>query len=266
MLAIKFRNRKKINVKKKIEIINSVFDIIAVSKRKKLYYSDYTFAEVEESTKIPLYDDLFKQNILDKLSNDHFITFTAEASFGSIRAEINPNKVRDSIFNCSHIDINTENEIFLYDILKEMNKIEPLINYLDSFKEIISEFYFFDLNTSPDSYSDVHNRVCSKHYDPIEYASLLLKNYKFDDRVDEKTTKAIACNFTSQIFQEKRQPFIQGIISENNLNLAAAAGSIFLQGEDMPTFMDRLLVNLDRYIKNIKEKDVYNIEFDRLYR
>jgi hypothetical protein len=34
----------------------------------------------------------------------------------------------------------------------------------------------------------------------------------------------------------------------------------------MPTFMDRLLVNLDRYIKIIKEKDVYNIEFDRLYR
>ncbi len=266
MLAIKFRNRIHVDVKTKIEIINSVFDIIAVNKREKLFYSDYTFTEVEESTVIPLFEDLFKQDVLDDLNNNHFITFIAEAPYGSIRAEINPNKVRNNVSNCSHIDINIQDEISLYDIVKKMNKIEHLVNYFDTRRDIISEFYFFDLSKSPDCYTDLYNRVFTKEYDEFEYASLLLKGHKFEDKVDEKTTKAIACNFTHQLFQESRQPFVQGIITDYNLSIAAASGSLMVEGRDMSEFMELMLINMKKYIASIKGKDVYNIEFDNLYR
>ncbi|AFV22841.1 hypothetical protein Mpsy_0632 [Methanolobus psychrophilus R15] len=265
MLAIKFRNRMKVSVKTKIEIINSVFDIIEVKKRTKIFYSDYTFSEVEESTVVPLIDDLFEHNILDRLDSDHFITFTAETSYGSVRAEINPTKVRNSIFNCSHIDINIENETFLYDILKEKNKIVHLVESLDEYRDILSEVYFFDLNKSPDCYSDISNRSLLKVYDEVEFANLLLKDYKFEDKVDEKTTKAIGCNFTHQIFLEHRQPFIQNIIQEHNLNLVAAAGSLMLDGSDVSKFMSIIFLKLNLYITNIKNKDVYNTEFNKLY-
>ena len=56
------------------------------------------------------------------------------------------------MFNCSHIDISLENDSLLYDILSEENKVNLLIDYFDTL-DGIGEFYFVDLNKSPNCYS-----------------------------------------------------------------------------------------------------------------
>lgn len=265
MLAIKFRNRKHVKIKNKIEIVNSVFDIISITKRKKLFYSTYTFSEVEDSEVVQLIDDLMEHNILNKLDDEHFITLTAETSYGSIRAEINPKKARKNIPNCSHIDINIEDESALYDRL-EPTVINRLTEYFDEKREIISEFYFFDLNQSPDCYSDIKNRLFMKVYDEVEFANLLMSDSKFEDRVEEKTIRAIGYNFTQLLFQEDRQQFVQAIIQENNLNATAAAGSLVLYGKDSAKFIEIILEKLYTYIAAIKGKNLYSTEFDNLYK
>ncbi len=268
MLSIKFRDRKRVTVKEKIGVINAIFDIIDVEKRNKIFYSDYTFSEVEESHYINWLDDLLENNTLDKLDNDFFITVTAETPYGPIRVEINPSIARKNVFNCSHIDISLENDFLLYDVLKEGKKIESLRNYFDREKrEIVSEFYFFDLSRSPNCYSDIRNRLFSKVYDEFEFSNLLLKDYeRLDDKLKEKTVKAIGFNFTSRIFQEEHQPFIQGLIYENNLNVTCAAGSLTFNGSDVSKFIDLLTAKLNEYIDRIMEKNIYKTEFNNVFK
>ena len=81
MLAVKFRNRRKVNIKQKIEIINTIFDIIGVEERKDFFYSDYTFSKVEESKTVEWMDDLLENNIFDELNNDYFVTLIANAPY-----------------------------------------------------------------------------------------------------------------------------------------------------------------------------------------
>lgn len=265
MLALKFRNRRQVNIKQKIEIINAIFDIIGVEERKELFYSDYTFSKVEESKTVKWMDDLLENNIFDDLDNNDFVTLTAEASYGSIRAEINPNQARKNVFNCSHIDINVEDETSLYDFLNDEVR-SSLEVFFDKNEDIMSEFYFFDLNRSPDFYTDVDNRVFFKVYDEVEFANLLLSKCKYDNKLDKKTTTAIGCNFTNQMFQKGHQHAIEVIIHDNNLDVSCAAGSFMVYGNDVPKFMGLMRDMLKEYIERIKEKDVYKTEFDRLFK
>ena len=265
MLALKFRNRRQVNIKQKIEIINAIFDIIGVEERKELFYSDYTFSKVEESTIVEWMDDLLEKNIFNDLDNNCFVTLIAEASYGSIRAEINPNKARKNVFNCSHIDINVEDKTSLYDLL-DNKAILSLVDFFDKKADTISEFYFFDLNRSPDFYTDVDNRVFFKVYDEVEFANLLLSKREYDNKLDKKTTTAIGCNFTNQMFQKGHQPVIEAVILNNNLNVSCAAGSFMVYGDDVPKFMGLMRDKLKEYIERIKEKDVYKTEFDRLFK
>lgn len=265
MLALKFRNRRQVNIKQKIEIINAIFDIIGVEERKEIFYSDYTFSKVEESKTVKWMDDLLENDIFDDLDNNCFVTLIADAPYGSIRAEINPNKARKNVFNCSHIDINLEDKTSLYDFLND-EVILSLEFFFDKKEDIISEFYFFDLNRSPDFYSDVDNRVFSKVYDEVEFANLLLSKCKYDNKLDKKTTTAIGCNFTNQLFQKKHQHAIEVIINDNNLAVSCAAGSFMVYGNDVPKFMGLMRDMLKKYIERIKEKDVYKTEFDKLFK
>ena len=264
MLAVKFRNRRKVNIKQKIEIINTIFDIIGVEERKDFFYSDYTFSKVEESKTVEWMDDLLENNIFDELNNDYFVTLIANAPYGSIRAEINPNKARKHVRNCSHIDINVEGETSLYKFLNATD-IKSLRYFFDTHADIMSEFYFFDLNRSPDFYSDVDNRVCTKAYDEVEFADLLLSKHEYDTPLDKKTITAIGCNFVNQMFQTAQQPGIRAIIHNNNLDVSCAAGSFMVYGNDVPIFMGLMRDKLMEYIELIKEKDVYKTEFDKLF-
>ena len=264
MFALKFQNRRQINIKKKIEIINAIFDIIGVEERNEIFYSDYTFSKVEESITVKWMDDLLENYIFDDLDNNCFVTLLAEAPYGSIRAEINPNKARKNVFNCSHIDINVEDKTSLYDLLDD-KAILSLLDFFDKKEDIMSEFYFFDLNRSPDFYSDVDNRIFSKVYDAIEFANLLLHRHEYDNKLDKKTTSAIGCNFANQMFQKDQQPFIESVISNNHLNVSCAAGSFMVYGEDVPQFMSLMRDKLMEYIERIKERDVYKTEFNRLF-
>jgi len=265
MLALKFRNRHQVNVKQKIEVINAIFDIIGVKERKEIFYSDYTFSKVEESKTVKWMEDLLENDIFDDLDNNCFITLIAEAPYGSIRAEINPNKARKNVFNCSHIDINVEDETSLFGFLNDEAK-NSLEVFFDKEEDIISEFYFFDLNRSPDFYTDVDNRVFSKVYDEVEFANLLLHKREYDNKLDKKTTSAIACNFANQMFQIEQQPFIKSVIINNNLNVSCVAGSFKVFGDDVTEFMGLMRDMLNEYIEHIKEKDVYKTEFDRLFK
>ena len=267
MFALKFRNHRQVNIKQKIEIINAIFDIIGVEERKEIFYSDYTFSKVDESKTVKWMDDLLENNIFDDLDNNCFVTLIAEAPYGSIRAEINPNKARKNVFNCSHIDINVEDETSLYDFLNDEVRLSLEV-FLDKREDIISEFYFFDLNQSPDFYTDVDNRVFSKVYDAVEFANLLLLKckHKYDNKLDKKTTTAIVCNFTNQMFQKGNQHAIEVIIHDNNLDVSCAAGSFMVYGNDVPKFMGLMRDMLKEYIGQIKGKDVYKSEFDKLFK
>lgn len=267
MLSIKFR--KPVDVKVKFEVINSIFDIIGVNSREKIFYSDYTFSHVEESDSIEWLDDLLENNILDKLKNDHYITIIAITDMGLIRAEINPNVSRKNVFNCSHIDISLENDILLYDIFKDSEKIDLLKYYFENkHKGKISEFYFVDLNKTPNCYSDIKSRLYNKAYDDIEFSNLLLKYTKFtgkiNDRLYGKNIRIACLNYTNRIFQEKHQCFIQSLISDNHLNLTCRAGSLEFHGDDVPVFIDLIVKNLEKYIESIDQKKIYDIEFDKL--
>ena len=264
MFALKFQNRRQVNIKQKIEIINAIFDIIGVEERKEIFYSDYTFSKVEESKTVKWMDDLLENDIFDDLDNNCFVTLIAEASYGSIRAEINPNKARRNVFNCSHIDINVEGETSLNEFLDDATR-QSLENFFDTKEDIISEFYFFDLNQSPDFYSDIDHRVFSKVYDAVEFADLLLHKHDYDNKLDKKTTSAIGCNFTNQMFRKDQQPFIESVISNNHLNVSCAAGSFMVYGDDVPKFMGLMRDKLMEYIERIKERDVYKTEFNRLF-
>jgi len=269
MLSIKFRDRKRINVKVKFEIINAIFDIIDIERRKEIFYSDYTFSKVEESKNIDWLDDLLKNNILDELNNDQYITITAIAHEGPILVEINPNIARKNVFNCSHIDISIENDTLLYDIFKDNQKINLLKDYFDrKRKDIISEFYFVNLSKTSNCYSDIKSRLFTKFYDEFEFSNLLLKDEKFagrlNDRLGEKIIKTISLNFTSRIFQERNQCFVQNLISENNLDLSCVAGSLEFHGSDVSEFVDLIIEKLNTYIDLIVQKDIYTTEFDKL--
>jgi hypothetical protein len=269
MLCIKFRDRKRVSVKVKFEVINAIFDIIGVNTRSEIFFSDYTFSHVEESESIEWIDDLLENNILDKLSNDHYITVTAIAHVGPIRAEINPNVARKNVFNCSHIDISLENNTLLYDIFKDNEKINLLKYHFDKKRKgIISEFYFVDLSKTPNCYSDIKSRLYTKTYDDLEFSNLLLKYIKFtgrlSNRLDGKNIRIACLNYTNRIFQEKHQCFIQNLISDNHLNLSCVAGSLEFHGDDVSAFIDLIIENLEKYIEFIDQKDAYNTEFDKL--
>lgn len=267
MFALKYRNHHQINIKQKIEMINAIFDIIGVEKKKEIFYSDYTFSKVEESKTVKWMDGLLENDIFSELDNNCFVTLIAEAPYGSIRAEINPTKARNKITNCSHIDINVEGETSLHDFLDDEIR-QSLEKFFDTKENIISEFYFFDLNKSPDFYTDIDNRVCSKVYDAIEFADLLLLKckHKYHNKLDKKTTTTIVCNFTNQMFQKDQQPFIESVITNNHLNVSCAAGSFMVYGEDVPQFMNLMRDKLMEYIEHIKERDVYKTEFNRLFK
>ena len=265
MLALKFRNHRLVSIKQKIEIINAIFDIIGVEGRNEFFYSDYTFSKVEESKTLKWMDDLLENDIYNELDNNCFVTIIAEAPYGSIRAEINPNKARKNIFNCSHIDINVEDKTSLYDFLDKA-AILSLVDFFDKIADTLSEFYFFDLNRSPDFYSDIDNRVFFKVYDEVEFANLLLPKREYDNKLEKKTTTAIGCNFTNQMFQKGHQPVIESVILNNNLNVSCAAGSFMVYGDDVPKFMGLMRDKLIEYIERIKVKDVYKTEFDRLFK
>ena len=267
MLALKFRNRRQVNIKQKIEIINAIFDIIGVEERNELFFSDYTFSKVEESTIVESLDDLLENDIFDDLDNNCFVTLIAEAPYGSIRAEINPNKARKNVFNCSHIDINVEGETSLNDFLNDDVR-SSLEIFFDKHEDILSEFYFFDLNRSSDFYSDLDNRVLFKAYDEVEFANLLLFKckHKYDTKLDKKTTTAIVCNFANQMFQKEHQDVIEVKIHDNNFDVSCAAGSFMVYGNDVPKFMGLMRDMLKKYIGRIKEKDVYKTEFDELFK
>ena len=264
MFALKFRNRRQVNIKQKIEIINAIFDIIGVEKRKEIFYSDYTFSKVEESKTVKWMDDLLENDIFDDLDNNCFVTLTAEAPYGSIRAEINPNKARKNVFNCSHIDINVENKTSLYDLL-DNKTILSLVDFFDRKEDIISEFYFFDLNRSLNFYTDVDNRVFFKVYDEVEFANLLLSKREYDNKLDKKTTTAIGCNFINQMFQKGHQPVIEAMVHNHNFDVSCAAGSFMVYGNDVPKFMGLMREMLKQYIELIKGKDVYKTEFNKLF-
>ncbi|PQV41787.1 hypothetical protein [Methanohalophilus euhalobius] len=264
MLSIKFRN-KKISLKTKIEIVNSIFDFIDVFNTKEVYYSEYTFVKVEESEVINWIDDLLENDILENLSNNYFITMVAEAPYGIIRAEISPQKARKGIPNCSHIDINLESDYDFYEILYDKNKISTLTNFFDRKQDLISEFYFFDLSASPDCYTDIQNRKLTKFYDEVDFANLLLQENKYNSKVEEKTTKAIGYNFTEQIFQEEHQPVIQSLIKSNNFDVACASGSFMIYGEDTSEFLNLIRGMLNEYITRINERNVYRTEFNKLF-
>jgi hypothetical protein len=267
MLSIKFKGR--VSVIEKLKVVNKVFDIIGVNSRKEIIFSDYTFSRVEESESIEWKDEILENNIIDKLSNEHYITITGNTPVGDIRAEINPNTARKNVFNCSHIDISLENDLLLYDIFKENEKINSLKHYFDKKqKNKISEFYFVDLKQTPNCYSDIKSRLYNKAYDDIDFSNLLLKCTKFigrpSNRLDGKNIRIACLNYTNRIFQEKHQYFIQGVISSNHLNIRCSAGSFEFYGDDIPVFIDLIIENLEKYIESIDQKKIYDVEFDKL--
>jgi hypothetical protein len=267
MLSIKFRGR--LSVIDKLKVINKIFDIVGVNSRKEIMFSDYTFSRVEESESIEWKDEILENNILDKLSNEHYITVTAIAPIGAIRAEINPNIARKNVFNCSHIDVSLENDILLYDIFKENVKINSLKNYFDKkYSNKISEFYFVDLKKTPNCYSDIKSRLYNKAYDDVEFSNLLLKCTKFigktSNRLDSKNVRISCLNYTNRIFQEKHQNFMQSLISNNHLNIRCITGSLEFYGDDVPVFIDLIIENLEKYIESIDKKKIYDTEFDKL--
>jgi hypothetical protein len=267
MLSIKFRGR--VSVIEKLKVINKIFDIIGVNSRKEIIFSDYTFSRVEESESIEWKAEILENNIIDKLGNEHYITVTANAPVGAIRAEINPNIARKNVFNCSHIDISLENDLSLYDVFKENEKISSLKHYFDKKqKNKISEFYFVDLKKTPNCYSDIKSRLYNKAYDDIDFSNLLLKCTKLigrqNNRLDGKNIRIACLNYTNRIFQEKHQYFIQSLISSNHLNIRCLAGSFEFYGDDVPVFIDLIIENLEKYIESINQKKIYDSEFDKL--
>jgi hypothetical protein len=265
MLSIKFKGRKRISVKEKIELIDKVFTIIDVKNRIEIVYSDYTFSKVEESTSIRWLGGILDNSILEDNDSNYYITIIAEASYGPIRVEINPPQARKNVFNCSHIDINLENNFLLYDILKEDNRIDRLIDFFDTL-DFISEFYFVDLSKSPQCYSDISCRVFSKEYDEFEFSNLLLKDHNFGNKLDEKTIKAIGYNFTSQIFQKENLPLVNEFIFQNNINIKCSIGSLTFYGEDIAIFIHLITEKLNDYINEINKTNVYKKEFNKVFK
>ncbi|MEL7665463.1 MAG: hypothetical protein AAGU10_15220 [Methanosarcina mazei] len=252
-------------MKEKIEIIDRVFTLIDIKRRVEIFYSDYTFSKVEESKMIKWIGGILDNNILDDLNHNYFITIIAEASYGSIRVEINPPQARKNVFNCSHIDISLENDFLLYNILSEDNKVNLLIDYFDTL-DGISEFYFVDLNKSPNCYSDMLCRIFSKEYDEFEFSNLLLKDHSFENKLYEKTVKVMGYNFTSQIFRKENFPLIEELISQNNLNITCSVGSLTFYGEDIFLFINLVRKKLDNYIIEINKKNIYQNEFNRVFK
>jgi len=266
MLSIKFRSKKRVTLKEKIKIVDAIVDIIGIQERKEFFYSDYTFSKVEESISLDWTDDLLESDILDELDDNFFITLTASSPYGSIIAEIVPKVARRNVPNCSHIDINLEGDTTLYDIFRESKKLESLKQYLDLIKNKISEYYFFNLRKSPNCYSDIRNRLFTKIYDEFDFSNLLLIDYKFGNRLNEKTIKAIGFNFSDRIFQKKNQTFLHDLISENNLNVACNTGSLEFYGNDVPEFIDLVTEKLHEYINHIVKKDIYGKEFNVIFK
>jgi hypothetical protein len=266
MLSIKFRSKKRVTLKDKIGIVNTIFDIIGIQERKEFFYSDYTFSKVEESTSIGWIDDLLESNTIDEIDDKLFITLTAESTYGTVLVEIIPRVARKNVTNCPHIDINLESDILLYDIFKNSQRMEYLKKYFDRMQDVLSEYYFFDLKVSPNCYSDIRNRLFSKFYDEFDFSKLLLKDHAYNDRLNEKNIKTIGDNFTSRILQKDSQTFMQNLITDNNLNVACATGSLELYGEDVPVFIDLIMERLNEYINRIIQKDIYSTEFDTVFK
>lgn len=267
MLSIKFRVR--VRVIEKLKIINKVFDIIGVNSRKEIIFSDYTFSRVGDSESIEWKDEILENNVLYKMSNEHYITVIANSPVGYIRAEINPNIARKNVFNCSHIDISLENDIPIYDIFKDNEKINSLRDYFDKKqKNKISEFYFVDLKKTPHCYSDIKCRLYNKTYDYVDFSNLLLKYSKFSGKIYEKLDREYiktSCHFfTNNLFQKRYQSFTKNIIYNNNLNLTCTTGSLEFHGEDVPVFIDLIIENLEKYIESIHQKKLFDNEFEKL--
>lgn len=252
-------------MKEKTEIIDRIFTLMDVERRVEIFYSDYTFSKVEESKTIKWIGGILDNNILDDLSHNYFITIIAEASYGSIRVEINPPQARKNVFNCSHIDISLENDFLLYDVLSEENKVNLLIDYFDTL-DGISEFYFVDLSKSPNCYSDMLCRIFSKEYDEFEFSNLLLKDHNLGNRLYKKTVKVMGYNFTSQIFQEENFPLIEELIAQNNLNVTCSVGSLTFYGEDISLFINLVRGKLYNYITEINKKEIYKCEFNKVFK
>jgi len=124
-------------------------------------------------------------------NNNKFITIVTKTSDKeTLRIEIIPQQVRKTISNCSHIDFNIESGRNLFEIIKSNSKLKILEKTMDQYYDIVSEFYFFNLDDDLHCYSNINLRHYQKQNDAIYFGDLLLqrdKNYCKNKKSKKKT-------------------------------------------------------------------------------
>ena len=260
MFSIKFKKRVTVSITKQIELISKFCDLIGVTKQT-YFYSDYTFEKVEESIFLEIIDNgIMNKEINPNTLREKYISLEGSFKNKLFKVEINPSNSRKNVDNCSNIDFNIVGESSLYNYLKD--KIQDIEKLLDSYS-FISEFYFIDLNSTPNTYGDEEFRIYQKQNSEIEFTDLLLEEeyLKFDNSLQRESFKNTSHHIMQEIFQDvsSQNSMISDLIQEHNLNVKVGSGSLIIQGEDTEKFIRLLKERLIETTNQIEEEELNNI-------
>jgi hypothetical protein len=268
MLAIKFRKNKRILNEDKIHLVFKILNMLC-AKNKEIYHSDYSFEISESKICTDWIDDslIRDEKKLNNLDFNKYITILADYNSDKIRVEIIPNKARERVKNCSHIDFNLDNESNFYKIFDD-SKLLRLKEILESYKKIISEYYFYDLNINPNCYSDYENRIYQKYYDEIEFAEILIDNRlkTVEDRILKKEELNYAVMFVKNLFSKDSENFVKSLTE--NLDAHVSIGSFEICGNDSEKVFNDLKQKLLLYVDKLRNqnKEKYKKEFQKVFK
>ncbi|MCH8519872.1 MAG: hypothetical protein LAT82_03910 [Nanoarchaeota archaeon] len=264
MFSIKFKKSITVSIDKQIEIISKFCDLIGVTKQN-YFYSDFTFEKVEESKYLKIIDNgIVNKEIDTKTLRDKYISLEGNFKDKKFKVEINPTKSRKNVENCSNIDFNIIDEPSLYEFIKD--KITDIEKLLNSYY-FISEFYFINLNSTPNTYNDEEFRIYQKQNSEIEFTDLLLEEEykKFENPLERETFKNNSHNVMHKVFEDvsSDNSIITDLIEEHNLNVSVGSGSLIIQGEDTEKFIKLLREKIITTTNQIQEKDIYSQYFKK---
>ena len=275
MFCIRFNNNRRTKLKEKFSLIYDIIQILSVKNKIEIYWSDYTFSKVPESKTFNFIQDTIMDNesIIDNKNADKFITILITLKDNKkIQIEITPPKARRNQNYMPHIEFSFYDEqLNLFEYFKNPKRLSHLVRVLNKYNSSIDEAYFYDPLSGLNCYSDVSNRLWQKRNCPKTFTKDLLSkidNIPIDKKSDLETETIfnLAFNFVSLLYEPEGINKINNLVSQSKLQAEISSGSIILSGQDIPELIKLLKQKLDKYIRSIKEKNIYKTEFNKVFK